>query len=197
VLPSWRDLNPSSVFIRELHRKPLPEGLEYHLFYAYGNPKAVKLGENSDGVVPLSAQLDPAAQAEAKEQFGFNDTHTGVLLDGDAIRHVVGVVEEVRSPFTEEHLRELDRGGYPVALGRSYTPVEAYLIHNLGHWLDAMASGAIAPFHPAQAHFLAVVRGEARPGNPAETAWLKFVKDYPDRRALDLAPAAVGVPDPE
>jgi uncharacterized protein YifE (UPF0438 family) len=197
VLPSWRDLDPESAFIRDLHRKRLPAGLEYHLLYAYGNRSVVKLGANSDGVVPLSAQLPAVAQAEAKVQLGVDDTHTGVLRNPDAIRHVVGLIEQVPSPFPEAHLRAFDRGGYPVSLGPAYTPIEAYLIHNYGHWLDALASGEIEPAHPAHARFVEVVRGRASPGNPAEKAWVKFAKQYPDRRSLDRAPAKVGIPDPE
>jgi uncharacterized protein YifE (UPF0438 family) len=194
VLPSWRVLDPSSPFIAGLHRRPLPPGCEYHLLYTYGNKALVKLGANSDGVVPLSAQLPSAAQGEARAQFGFDDTHTGVLTNPEAIARVIGVVEQVHSPFPDEHLRVLDRGGYRVPLGDGYTPVEAYLLHNYGHWLEALATGEIAPSHPAHAHFVEVVRGKASPDNPAERAWVKFARQYPDRKALDQAPAEVGVP---
>lgn len=37
VLPSWRDLNPESQFIKELFRKPLPKTIEHQLLYAYAN----------------------------------------------------------------------------------------------------------------------------------------------------------------
>lgn len=194
VLPSWRDLNPASPFIRDLHRRPLPPELEYHLLYAFGNTSAVKLGENSDGVVPLSAQLAAAAQSEAKVQFGFDAPHAGVLHHPAAIERIVKVIEEARPLLPEEHLRELDRGGYAVALAKAYTPIEAYMIRVLGHWMDALATGRIAPADEYNEHFLAVLRGEARPQNPAETAWLKFAEEYPDRSALDAPAAGRGSP---
>jgi pimeloyl-ACP methyl ester carboxylesterase len=189
VLPSWRDLNPSSPFIRALHRRPLPAGLEYHLLYTFGNPSAVKFGENSDGVVPLSAQLPPVAQAEAKAQFGFDATHTGVLHDPLAIAHLVKLIEEVKSAYPEDHLREMDRGGYRIPPGSGYTPLEAFVIHEYGYYLDALAMGRIAPCDEVTAHLVAVLQGRSRPRPPIETAWLKFAKEYPDRSVLDAAAA--------
>ncbi len=184
VLPSWRDINPDSEFIAGLHRKPLPAGVEYHLLFAYGNDRAIKLGTNSDGVVPLSSQLSPPAQKEATSQHGFDDTHTGILKNPEAIREILRIVAEVRAPFPEPHMRELMRGGYRVELGPHYTPLEAFYIHNLGFYMEAIASGALAPFHPVQEHFVRAARGEVSPNGEIETAWFKFSREYPDRRSL-------------
>lgn len=184
VIPSWRDLAPESAFIRHLRRKVLPKGLEYHLMYAYGNSRSIKLGENSDGVVPLSSQLCIEAQGEAKAQYGFNDTHVGILKNPDAIRQILKIIDEVRPPYPEDHLRELLKGGYRLDLGNDYSPMEKYLIHTAGQWMDALAAGIVAPIHPAQEHFVQVSRGEKPPENEIETAWLKFVRGYPDRSGL-------------
>ena len=100
VIRSWRDLDPDSPFIAALHRRPLPSGLAYFLVFAYANNQKVKVGENSDGVVSIASQLDRAAQAEATAQFGFNETHTGVLRDSEAIGRVLAVVGEVRPPVS-------------------------------------------------------------------------------------------------
>lgn len=101
VLPSWRDINPEGEFIAGLHRKPLPGETKYHLLFAYGNDKKIKLGSNSDGVIPLSSQLVPAAQNEAVAQYGFNDTHEGILGNFDAIRKIIGIIGEVHAPHPE------------------------------------------------------------------------------------------------
>lgn len=128
VIPSWRDLAPESDFMRRLRRKTLPNGLEYHLIYAYGNSRSIKLGENSDGVVPLSSQLCSEAQSEATAQFGFNDTHVSILKNTDAIRRVVEIIDEVKPLFPKDHLREIVKGGYKAELGKDYTPLEKYFI---------------------------------------------------------------------
>jgi hypothetical protein len=114
AVPSWRDPAPECVFMRRLRRKTLPSGLEYHLIYAYGNPSVLRLGENSDGVVPLSSQLCPGAQEESTSQCVFNDSHAGILRNPDAVRRIIKIIEEVRPPFPEDHLKELSKGGYTV-----------------------------------------------------------------------------------
>ncbi|MBI5585180.1 MAG: DUF413 domain-containing protein [Deltaproteobacteria bacterium] len=184
AIPSWRDIAPESDFMRRLRRQPLPGDLTYHLIYAYGNPGKIKLGENSDGVVPLSSQLFPPAQEESAAQFGFNDTHTGVLSNPEAVRRIIKIIEEVRPPFPDDHLQEMLKGGYAVKLGQDYPPLGKYSIQTVGHWMEALAAGSIRPFHPAQEHFVRVCRGEESPDNDVEKAWLRFVKEYPDRSSL-------------
>ncbi len=179
-----RDLAPESTFIRSLYRKKLPDGLDYQLIYAYGNDSTVKLGENSDGVVPLSSQLRREAQDEADGQCGFNDTHTGILKDPTAIRRIKTLIEEVKSPVPEAHLKELVKGGYGANLGKEFSPMERYCIRTMGYWLEALSSEAVTPLDPVQRHFVQVCRGEKSPENEIETAWLKFVGEYPDRKGL-------------
>lgn len=190
VLPSWRDLDPGSTFIAGLHRRPLPAELRYHLLFAFGDDRTVKLGGNSDGVVPLASQLDPAAQNEAAAQQGFDTTHTGILRDPAAIERTLALAAEVRSAFPEDHLRELRRGGYDLALGPHYSRIEAHLVRHIGRYMDALVDGTIRPFHPVQEHFLQVCRGEKSARYPAESAWLKLQRDFPGRRSSAPAAAA-------
>jgi len=181
VVPAWRDLAPNGDFIHRLHRRPLPAGVKYHLYYSFGNPGTVKLGENSDGVVPLSSQLAPAAQNEAVEQRGFNDNHTDILKNPEAIARIATLLAEVKSPLPEADLALLRKGGYAVELGNSYTPIEKYYIQHLGRYLEALASGQLAPFNSAAVHFVDVCQGRAAPVSELDTGWLKFVRDHPDR----------------
>ena len=184
VIPSWRDLDPDSAFIRELFRKPLPAALDYHLFYAFGDDRFLKLGEPGDGVVPLSSQLAPLAQKESMEHFGFKTTHTGILSDPDAVEHVMRAIQSVKSTFPADHLRELDKGGYQVELPRDFSPLEAYLVRYTGHYMDALAAGTIQPIHPMQQQFVDACRGKRKPDLPASKAWVKLNALYPDRGEL-------------
>lgn len=185
VIPSWRDLDPASPFIRDLHRRPLPAATAYHLYYTFANTGPVKLGENSDGVVPLSSQFCGWAQSEAKEQFGFNDTHTGVVHNPDAIRRIVQAIETVKSPFPDDHLRVLDTGGYPVPAGGGYTPIEAWCVQTMGRYMDALVAGELKPIHPLQEHFVAACRGQCAPNVPAERAWLKYNQERAGHRGSE------------
>ena len=66
-------------------------------------------------------------------------------------------------------------------LGPHYTPMEAHFIHNIGFFMEAMASGKLVPFHPSQEHFVKAAHGDLPPESPVETAWIKFRAEYPDR----------------
>ncbi|MGI9294128.1 MAG: alpha/beta fold hydrolase, partial [Pseudomonadales bacterium] len=180
VLPSWNDLNPASPFMNRLFHKPLPPHVKHQLLYAYGNPKKQKRGENSDGVVPLSSQLNPVAQRQATEQFGFNSSHAGVLKDDDAIRHVVKAISQVKSDFPESHIKILMNGGYDIDLDDSYSEKEKYYIRTMGKYLYSVVSGRLEYLgNPTLERFVKVSQGKAKAKTDVERAWSKFVKDYP------------------
>lgn len=180
VLPAWRDLNPDSEFIRRLYRAPLPASIGYHLFYAYGNSSTLKIGENSDGVVPMSSQLAPLAQSEASRQYGFNDTHTGTLKNQEAINRLLSIVTEVKLPYSQQLQAECAKGGYTVELGENYSPMEKYFIRHYAYFFAALASGKTAPEDAVQIHFVQACRGEVSPTSQAETAWIKFTAEHRD-----------------
>ena len=180
VLPSWRDLNPESLFIKQLFRNPLPRHVDHQLLYTYENPGTFKLGENSDGVVPLSSQLRPEAQRQSTEQFGFNNSHTGVLEDDALIRYIVDSINQVKGLFTETHIKVLLAGGYDVDLGESYSDAEKYFIQKRGKYLTALASGELGSLgDPLLEHFVKVSKGGAEAATDAESAWRKSTQDYP------------------
>jgi triacylglycerol esterase/lipase EstA (alpha/beta hydrolase family) len=180
VVPSWRDLNPDSSFIKQLYRKPLAAGVSHHLLYTYGNPETLKLGENSDGVVPLSSQLRPIAQSHAAQQFGFNASHTGVLNDPEAINYIVRSIEQMKSPYPESHIQANIAGGYDVVLNESYTDKEKYYIRTRGKYMSMLADGTLDTLgDQTLEHFVEVAQGRAEAKTDAETAWLKFSQDYP------------------
>jgi pimeloyl-ACP methyl ester carboxylesterase len=95
IIPSWRDMDPNGPFIQRLHRIPLPRCLAYHLFFTFGDRATLRVGENSDGVVPLSSQLMAAAQVEAMDIHGFNATHVGVLSDDAAIERLLYIIRRL------------------------------------------------------------------------------------------------------
>jgi len=180
VLPSWRDLNPDNPFINKLYRKPLPEETHHELVYAYRNESAIKLGENSDGVVALSSQLYPLAQQQSDEQFGFDSTHTDILRNRDAIAHIVSKIDTIKPIYPEPRLVLLNKGGYDVPLGEGYTPRAKYMVRNFGVYLMALTNGTILPFNPDEAYLLEVVNGDKPPQNEFQSAWLRFLEEYPE-----------------
>jgi len=180
VLPSWRDLNPENPFIGNLYRKPLPDFVHHELIYAYQNPSAIKIGENSDGVVALTSQLHPHAQRQASGQFGFDNTHVDILDSEDVATHIRARMAMVKNAFPPSHLRLLQQGGYEVILGEAYSPSAQYAIRSYGKYLMALTKGTITPFHPEEERFIAVVNGEKTPRDDAEKGWLRFLSEHPE-----------------
>ncbi len=187
VLPAWRDLNPESRFIRELYRKPLPESINYQLLYAYGNPDSLKIGENSDGVVPLSSQLYPQAQQQSDTQFGFNSSHSGILGDDALIDYVIQQIETVPNILPEDHLQIFFKGGYDVELSDDYNPMMVYAIHAFGKYIMALVTGEIDPVFPDQVQFIDAVNGKIPPDNVGEEEWIRFMQEYPELQDIDSA----------
>jgi triacylglycerol esterase/lipase EstA (alpha/beta hydrolase family) len=180
VLPSWRDVNPESLFIKELFRKSLPAAMEYQLLYAYDNPATLKLSKNSDGVVPLSSQLRLEAQQQATGQLGFGSSHTGILENKNMISHLFERMGRVKSFIPESHLEVLRRGGYEVNLSDDYSPGGQYVIHSLGRYWMAVSNGTLKPIIPEQERFLRVIKGEEPPKYQMVKDWLRFLKEYPE-----------------
>jgi pimeloyl-ACP methyl ester carboxylesterase len=175
ILPSWRDLDPDSAFLAGLYADPLPATVTHHLLYAYGDDSMVKLGENSDGVVPLSSQLYPAAQRQSDSQLGINTTHVGIQRDAAGIAAVLEILGKISTRIPPQHLAVLLQGGFEVDPGAPYGEMERFLLRNYGHFLEALACGELEPSTPSQRQLVAMLRGEAEPTFPGARAWLAFV----------------------
>lgn len=177
ILPSWRDLNPDSEFIQKLYRKPLPDDVTHELFYAFNNEDGIKVGENSDGVVPLSSQLYPRAQEQSSRQLGLDVTHTSILTDSTATTAIIEAVSQIKTGFPESHTRYVLQPGYEVNVGAIYTARDQYFLRYYGPYMEALAQGDIEPVNSWQEEFVPMLRGEAAPEFEAARAWRKYVEN--------------------
>lgn len=180
VLPAWRDVNPSSPFLKNIYRRPLPASLNHQLIYAYKNPGMLKISENSDGVVPLSSQLQPTAQKQSQKQFGFNSSHTGILANEEMITYVLDQMEGVKNFFPDEHLQYLIQGGYDVPLPKDYSQMMQFIVHNYGKYWMAVTNETLKPICQEQEYFVKVMRGELPAKDEVVKGWLKFLKEFPE-----------------
>jgi pimeloyl-ACP methyl ester carboxylesterase len=180
ILPSWRDLNPDNEFIRQLYRKPLPDNVTHHLFYAFSNEDHIKLGDNSDGVVPLSSQLRPQAQQESSRQLGLDVTHTGILTDPVAIAVIVETLSEVKTGYPDDHMSYFLQGGHDVKIGSVYNARDQYYLRYYGRYIEALAKGEIEPIGPWQEKLVPMLRGQAKPEFEPAKAWRKFIQNNSD-----------------
>lgn len=179
VLPAWRNLNPDGEFIQQLFRRPLPESIDYQLMYTFGNSRTLKMGENSDGVVPLSSQLRHEAQIEAKEQFGFDAGHTDILHDRTLIDHLLTRVGKVKTIFPDNHMQAIFRGGFDLPL-ENYSSITQYLIRNYGHYLVEFSNGKLEPISESQRDFLNLLGKKRPPKNQTEREFMRFKAEFPN-----------------
>lgn len=88
VVPSWRDLQPEGSFVRSLFERPLPEQIDYALFFGHrGGPSLMR--PTSDGTVTLASQLRPEAQRRARVVLGFDEDHTSILSSPRVLTEVM------------------------------------------------------------------------------------------------------------
>jgi len=180
VLPAWKDLNPASRFIKELYRKPLPAPVNHQLLYAYNNSSTLKLGENSDGVVPLSSQLHPEAQRQSHNQFGFNNSHVDILEDETMIHHLLKSMAEVKNIFPDAHMELLVNGGFDVELTDDYSPATQHLISYAGKYLILLINGVVQPINAQQERYVQAVKGEITATRDVEKEFIRFMQEYPE-----------------
>jgi len=75
VVPSWRDVEPESEFLKGIHAWNWPKEIPYHLVVSYID------GESGDGVVALESQTPLKLQSESIRMYVFNNDHSGTLSD--------------------------------------------------------------------------------------------------------------------
>ena len=180
ILPSWRDLNPDNAFIQQLFRKPLPDNVTHDLFYAFSNKDHIKLGDNSDGVVPLSSQLRTQAQQQSRRQLGLDVTHTEILTDPAAIAAIVDTLSEVKPGYPDDHMSYFLQGGYDVKIGGVYNEHDQYYLRYYGRYIEALAKGEIEPIGPWQEELVPMLRGQADSTFEPAKAWRKFIQNGSD-----------------
>ncbi|MGI9302246.1 MAG: DUF413 domain-containing protein [Gammaproteobacteria bacterium] len=180
ILPSWRDVNPDNEFIHQLYRKPLPDHVRHHLFYAFNDEGIIKFGENSDGVAPLSSQLHPQAQRQSSRQLGLNATHTSILTDPTATAAVVDILSKMKTGYPERHMSYFLQGGYEVDVGSVYSERDQHFLRHYGRYIEALAKGEIEPLSPWQEELLPMLRGQTPPKFETARVWLKFIENNSD-----------------
>lgn len=77
----------------------------------------------------------------------------------------------------KEHQYYLHQFGFVPNNPAAFNDEERTILARYGRWMEALASGVIAPATPEQEHFLQSVNGKANPVSRFEEIWLK-VKRY-------------------
>ena len=117
VIPSWKDMEPDSDFIRHVYSKQMPEAMRYYLFFGHKGGGSL-FRQNNDNTVTLESMLDSRAQADALKVTGFNEDHLGILNSAEVIAAYRASVEA-----TEANLKKtlVDTHGY-VDILKTFAP---------------------------------------------------------------------------
>lgn len=76
----------------------------------------------------------------------------------------------------DDHAAHLARHDFVIPPG-DFTPTEKDLLIRYGRWMEALASGALAPATPGQEQFVRVARGEGEPATDFERVWAKAERE--------------------
>lgn len=92
-VPSWRDLQIDSGYLRSLAEHPLPAGTRLDLIFGFKSTSGVELPADNDGSVGVASQLLPVMQERAQSLFGLNLGHTEILGDAATLRRVQSALD--------------------------------------------------------------------------------------------------------
>ncbi len=90
-------------FVQKLYERPLPPGIDYYLFFGHGGRYSLMRSANHDGTVTMASQLRPAAQAEARMVYGFDEGHTSILSSPQVFKQYVAVLDAVERKGIDGH----------------------------------------------------------------------------------------------
>jgi uncharacterized protein YifE (UPF0438 family) len=79
-------------------------------------------------------------------------------------------------PLPGEHAALLARQDFAVPPGGDFTPAERDLLTRYGRWMEALATGGLAPVTAEQERFVKVARGEQPPATEFERIWDKLTR---------------------
>lgn len=78
VIPSWKDMDPDSEYIKRVLGTKLDPSIRYYLFFGHKGGGSL-FRQNNDNTVTLESMLDLRAQADALKVSGLNEDHVSIL----------------------------------------------------------------------------------------------------------------------
>ena len=78
AIPSWRDVDPKSEFIKKIYAHSLKPAIPHYLLFGYRGDCSMFMA-NSDGTIEILSQIDMRAQDDAVFVRGLNEDHMSIL----------------------------------------------------------------------------------------------------------------------
>ncbi len=119
VIPSWKDVEPDSEFIKLIFATKFPSSLRYYLFFGHKGGGSL-FRQNNDNTVTLESMLDMRAQAEALKVTGLNEDHVSILSSPEMMTQFKSVLSATEANIEKTYARSK---GY-LNVQHSFAPAE-------------------------------------------------------------------------
>jgi hypothetical protein len=87
-VPSWRDMEPESNYLRSLLSRPLPAGTKHDLIFSFQTKGGMGMPSDNDGTVGVASQLVMQVQEAAHRVVGLHLSHSEILRSPETLRLV-------------------------------------------------------------------------------------------------------------
>jgi len=94
AIPSWRDVEPKSQFIKNIYAESLHPRIPHYLLFGFRGDCSMFMA-NNDGSVEVSSELDVRAQDDAVFVRGMNEDHMSILESERAAEYLNMAIESV------------------------------------------------------------------------------------------------------
>jgi pimeloyl-ACP methyl ester carboxylesterase len=95
LAPSWLDVAAGSPFIEKIHASRIPKHIDFRLFFAYDGGSVINIGEQDDGTISISSQLETGAQEDATKIYGFEEDHVSILSSERAVGKYLDILSSL------------------------------------------------------------------------------------------------------
>jgi pimeloyl-ACP methyl ester carboxylesterase len=95
VVPSWIDMQPQGEYMQSLFARKLSSDIDYYLLFGFKGGSNL-MRPNNDGTVTLASALRSAAQAEAKQVYGFDEDHVSILSSAPVLNQFEAILDSAQ-----------------------------------------------------------------------------------------------------
>jgi pimeloyl-ACP methyl ester carboxylesterase len=104
VIPSWKDMEPDSEFIKRIFATKIDPSIRYYLFFGHKGGGSL-FRQNNDNTVTLESMLDSRAQADALKVTGLNEDHVSILSSPEMMGHFKAVLASTEANKDKKYIR--------------------------------------------------------------------------------------------
>lgn len=186
VIPSWKDVEPDSEYIKRVLGTKLDPSIRYYLFFGHKGGGSL-FRQNNDNTVTLESMLDLRAQADALKTTGLNEDHVSILSSPEMMSQFKSVLASTEANKDKTYVRSK---GY-LRVGHAFDPLNTKIPSQMALVLAPTGTDEketqlkIDPFLPEQE------TGAIVPKKYDVSLCAFGFKTEPDKITLDIKPGKI------